>query len=108
MPSLMPGLARSEPVDMAQDVGEQVTRNDNLGHLERDVAHDLRSDLDELLSQAGPERRNVSAPRRMEKTAAALVTPKTAGSTKSDTGGNSREPSGRHRHGNLRAFAASL
>ena len=38
------------------DVGEQVTRNDNLGHLERDVApvaHDLRSDLDELLSQAG-------------------------------------------------------
>ena len=47
---------RSEPVDTAQDVGEQVTRNDNLGHLERDVApvaHDLRSDLDELLSQAG-------------------------------------------------------
>ena len=38
-----------EPVDTAQDVGEQVTRNDNLGHLGRDVApvaHDLRSDLD--------------------------------------------------------------
>ena len=39
------GWRRSEPVDTAQDVGEQVTRNDNLGHLERDVApvaHDLR------------------------------------------------------------------
>ena len=41
---------------MAQEVDEQVTRNDNVGHLERDVApvaHNLRSDLDELLSQAG-------------------------------------------------------
>ena len=50
------GWRRSEPVDTAQDVGEQAARNDNLGHLERDVApvaHDLRSDLDELLSQAG-------------------------------------------------------
>ena len=50
------GWRRSEPVDTAQDVGEQVTTNDNLGHLERDVApvaHDLRTDLDELLSQAG-------------------------------------------------------
>ena len=39
------GWRRSEPVDTAQDVGEQVTRNDNLGHLERDVApvaHNLR------------------------------------------------------------------
>ena len=56
VPSLWRGWRRSEPVDTAQDVGEQITRNDNHGHLERDVApvaHDLRSDLDELLSQAG-------------------------------------------------------
>ncbi len=47
---------RSEPVDAAQDVGEQVTRNGDLGHLEDDVApvaHDLRADLDELFPEAG-------------------------------------------------------
>ena len=47
---------KSEPVDAAQDVGEQVAGNDDLGHLERDVApvaDDLRADLDELLPQAG-------------------------------------------------------
>ena len=47
---------RSEPIDSAEDVGEQVTRDSDLGHLEDDVApvaDDLRSDLDELLSQAG-------------------------------------------------------
>jgi hypothetical protein len=50
------GWRRPEPVDAAQDVGEQVTGDGDLGHLERDVApvaDDLRADLDELLSQAG-------------------------------------------------------
>jgi len=41
---------------MTQDVGEQVTRDGDLSHLERDVtpvADDLRSDHDEFLSEAG-------------------------------------------------------
>ena len=29
---------RSEPIDSAEDVGEQVTRDSDLGHLEDDVA----------------------------------------------------------------------
>ena len=48
------GWRRSELVDAAQDVGEQVARNGDLGHLERDVtamADDLRANLDELLAQ---------------------------------------------------------
>jgi len=48
------GWLRSEPVDAVQDVGEQVTRDGDLGHLEDDVAamaHDLRSVLYELLPQ---------------------------------------------------------
>lgn len=48
------GWLRSEPVDAAQDVGEQVAGNGDLGHLERDVApvaDDLRVDLDELVAQ---------------------------------------------------------
>jgi len=50
------GWLRSEAADAAQDVSEQVTRNGDLSHLESDVApvaHDLRANLDELLSQAG-------------------------------------------------------
>lgn len=50
------GWLRSEPVDAAQDVGEQVAGNGDLGHLERDVAavaDDLRADLYELFPQAG-------------------------------------------------------
>ena len=38
---------RSEPIDAAQDVGEQVTRHGDLYHLECDVtpvAYDLRAD----------------------------------------------------------------
>ena len=53
LPTVMPDLGfRSEPVDAAQDIGEQVTGDGDLGHLERDVApvaDDLRADLDELL-----------------------------------------------------------
>jgi hypothetical protein len=48
------GWRRSEPVDAARDIGEQVTSDGDLSHLERDVvtvAHDLRADLDELLAQ---------------------------------------------------------
>ena len=47
---------RSEPIDPAEDVGEQVTRDGDLGHLEDDVAtmaDDLRADLDELFAQRG-------------------------------------------------------
>ena len=47
---------RSEPIDSAEDVGEQVTRDSDLGHLEDDVAtvaDDLRADLDELFAQRG-------------------------------------------------------
>ena len=45
---------RSEPIDPAADVGEQVTRDGDLGHLEDDVAtmvDDLRTNLDELFAQ---------------------------------------------------------
>ncbi len=44
----------SEPIYAAQDVGEQIFRDGDFGHLERDVApvaHDLRADLDQLLPQ---------------------------------------------------------
>ena len=47
---------RSEPIDSAEDVGEQVMRDSDLGHLEDDVAtvaDDLRADLDELFAQRG-------------------------------------------------------
>ena len=47
---------RSEPIDSAEDVGEQVTRDSDLAHLEDDVAtvaDDLRADLDELFAQRG-------------------------------------------------------
>ena len=40
--------------DHPQNVGEQIFRNGNLGHLERDVAamaDDLRANLDQLLLQ---------------------------------------------------------
>jgi len=50
------GRSRSEPVDAAQDVSEQASRDGDLGKLECDVApmaYDLRADLDELLSQCG-------------------------------------------------------
>ncbi len=47
---------RSEPVDAAQDVGEQIAGYRDFGHLERDIAplaHHLRADLDQLLAQRG-------------------------------------------------------
>ena len=47
---------RSELIDPAEDVGEQVTRDSDLGHLEDDlatVADNLRADLDELFAQRG-------------------------------------------------------
>ena len=47
---------RSEPIDPAEDVGQQVTRDSDLSHLEDDiatVADDLRADLDELFAQRG-------------------------------------------------------
>ena len=47
---------RSEPIDSAEDVGEQVTRDSDLGHLEDNVAtvaDDLRADLDEIFAQRG-------------------------------------------------------
>ena len=50
------GRSRSEPVDAAQDVSEQASRDGDLGKLECDIApmaYDLRADLDELLSQCG-------------------------------------------------------
>ena len=46
---------RSQAVNQAQDVGEQASRDCDLGKLERDiatVADDLGADLDELLAQA--------------------------------------------------------
>ena len=42
--------------DEPQDVGEEIFRDSNLGHLEGDVAavaHDLRADLDQFLLQTG-------------------------------------------------------
>ncbi len=45
---------RSQFGDQPQDVGEEVSRDRDLGHLERDiaaVADDLRADLDQLLSE---------------------------------------------------------
>ena len=44
----------SEPVDAAQDVGEQVFRNCHFGHLEDDIApmaDELRAGVNELLAQ---------------------------------------------------------
>jgi hypothetical protein len=41
-------------VPRPQDVGEQISRNGDLGHLERDIApmaDDLRANLDQLLLQ---------------------------------------------------------
>ena len=41
--------------DEPQDVGEEIFRDSNLGHLEGNiaaVAHDLRADLDQLFLQA--------------------------------------------------------
>ncbi len=52
---------RSEPIDAAQDVSEQVSRDCDLRHLEGDiapVAHDLAADLD----QPVPERRQRPVP----------------------------------------------
>jgi hypothetical protein len=48
------GGGRNSP-NQPQDVGEQVSRNGDLCHLERDiapVAHDLRANLDEFLLEA--------------------------------------------------------
>jgi hypothetical protein len=42
--------------DEPQDVGEEIFRDSNLGHLEGNiaaVAHDLRADLDQFLLQTG-------------------------------------------------------
>src|ERR1700731_2459766 len=50
------GGRRSQFRDHSQDVGEEVFRNVDLGHLECNVAtraDDLRADLDQLLLQAG-------------------------------------------------------
>lgn len=47
------GRSGSEPVDTAQDVNEQASRDRDLGKLESDVsamADDLGADLDQLLS----------------------------------------------------------
>ena len=46
----------SQSVDQPQDLCEQFSRHRDLGHLEHgvaSVAHDLGTDLDQLLSQAG-------------------------------------------------------
>ena len=46
----------SEPVDAAQDVGKQVSRYCDLGHLEgyiAPVADDLAANLDQFVSQTG-------------------------------------------------------
>ena len=45
-----------QPVNEAQDLGEQGSWDGDLRHLKRDVAtmtHDLGADLDELLAQGG-------------------------------------------------------
>jgi len=45
-----------EPVDAAQDISEQASRDCDVGHLERDVtamADDLATNLDQFVSQAG-------------------------------------------------------
>ncbi len=50
------GRSRSEPIDAAQDVGKQVSRDRDLGKLESDVApmaYDLRADSDQFLPQCG-------------------------------------------------------
>ena len=47
---------RPEPIDAAQDVGEQGSRDRDLGKLAGDIApmaHDLGTDLDQLLPQSG-------------------------------------------------------
>jgi hypothetical protein len=47
---------RAKPVDRAQDVHDQLTRNRRLRHLERDlaaVAGDLRADLNQALAAVG-------------------------------------------------------
>ena len=48
--------SRPQPVNQAQDLGEQGPRDGNLGHLERDVAtvaDHLGTDLDELVAERG-------------------------------------------------------
>jgi hypothetical protein len=56
-PSSSCGRGRcAQPGDQRQDVGEHLPRHRDLGHLEGDVAamaDDLRTDLDQLLAQAG-------------------------------------------------------
>jgi hypothetical protein len=58
------GRSLSEPVDAAQDVSEQVSRDGDLGNLECDtvpMAYDLRADHDELLSQCGLRAKHLQA-----------------------------------------------
>ncbi len=48
--------SRPQPVNQAQDLCEQGSRDGDLGKLESDVAamaHDLGPDLDQLLTQGG-------------------------------------------------------
>ena len=50
------GRSRSQLIDQPQDLLEQFLRHRDLGHLEDGVAgmaHDLGTDLDQLLPQAG-------------------------------------------------------
>ncbi len=54
VPGLRRGGSSSQPVNQAQDVGEQPSRDCDLGELERDiatVAPDLGADLDQLLAE---------------------------------------------------------
>jgi hypothetical protein len=53
-PSSCPQWLRPEPVDPAEDLGEQRSRNRHLGQLENHVtamAHEPGADLDQLLAQ---------------------------------------------------------
>ena len=49
------GWRRSELVDAAQNVGEQVFRDGDLGHLERDIAAMAEDIAQWLMSQTEPE-----------------------------------------------------
>jgi hypothetical protein len=53
------GHVRSEPINAAQKIGEQIARNRALCHLDCDVppvAVDLRTDLDQLRSVVRPSK----------------------------------------------------
>jgi len=76
--------------DQPQDVGEEDSRNGDLGHLEGDIAgmaHDLRADLDQLFLQASGDQSDRLGSRQRAQEVAEIVSE----SVKQETDGVGRE-----------------